>query len=551
MRGGYGISHATLTGNNRLPNPDFGAFTGVSTLLAGSTAGGTPNPGLPVRLSGNAPFISGGSIDATLGTDAEGLVFLNSLGTPGFAINAEGSGKIPYAQNWNLSMSLELFKNTVVEVAYVGNKGTHLYMPFVNINPKNIGFVESLEAQNLNAETAFNDPLGRRNLLGAVVAIQRNSVGSPYFGFNNLLRYFDPSANSIRHAAYIDVQRRFSQGLSFTANYTFGKSIDDASDASPDTRVLATPTTLGQQVSYGLPRSADRSISTFDIKHNFSATAVYDLPFGKGRWLLSDAPKVVNALVGGWSLSSLIRLQGGQPYIPIITDTNRLGGTNRAIRLDIVPGVPLKNPRYSSSCSIGSLCEPYINPAAFMRPSKGSLGNAPRTLDVRSPMQEYFDFSLQKSFALPFSKEGKQRLQFRVDFINAFNHPNFRYTNTGNTPPAFGGLPNEALLAQADINAWLAANPGRTATLAQVNALINNSRIPPFTGQATGALPLNFFHVPIPEGFATTNPNAFDITTLEGLKLFRLRQAYDPNFGALNSAFSQPRYIQFGVKVFF
>ncbi|MGH9881198.1 MAG: carboxypeptidase regulatory-like domain-containing protein, partial [Pyrinomonadaceae bacterium] len=334
VRGGYGLSHLTLTGNNRLPNPDFGAFTGVSTLANGSTVGGTANSTLPVRLTGNPPFISGTSIHTVLGTNSEGLVFMNSLGTPGFAVFPEGSGKVPYSQNWNLSVSFEPFKNTVVEVAYVGNKGTHLYMPFVNLNPKDIDFVESLEGQNINAETTFADPLGRRNLLGAVVAIQRNSVTAPFFGFNNLFRFFDPSANSIRHAGYIDVRRRFSNGLSFTANYTYGKSIDDASDASPDTRTLTTPTSLGQQVSYGLSRSADRSISTFDIKHNFSSTFLYDLPFGRGRWLLKDAPGFVDAVVGGWSIAGLFRLQGGQPYIPIITDTNRLGGTNRAIRLD-------------------------------------------------------------------------------------------------------------------------------------------------------------------------------------------------------------------------
>lgn len=546
IRGGWGISHATLTGNNRLPNPDFGAFTGVSTTATGSTVGGTADTSQPVRLSGNPPFIAGGSIDATLGTNADGLVFLNSLGTPGFVISPEGSEKVPTSTNWNLSVQFEAFKNTVVEVAYVGNKGTHLYMPLVNINPKDIDFVESLEAQNLNAETTFADPLGRRNLLGAVVAIQRNSVTSPYFGFNNLFRFLDPSANSIRHAGYVDIRRRMSRGLSFTANYTYGKSIDDASDASPDVRTLTTPTTLGQQISYGLPRNADRSISTFDIKHNFSTTFVYDLPFGKGREYLTDANSFVNAALGGWSLSGLIRLQGGQPYVPIITDTNRLGGTNRAIRLDLVPGVPILNPRYNyDNCSVGNVCEPYINPAAFMRPAKGSLGTAPRTLDVRAPMQEYFDFSIQKDFPFPFDGDSNRRINFRVDFINAFNHPNMRYTNTGNTPPAFGGLPNEGLLAQGDVNTWNAFAPGRNATLTQVNNLITGARLP------SGALPLDYFHVPIPEGFATTNPNAFDITTLQGLKLYRLRQAYDTNFGALNAAFSQPRYIQFGLRIFF
>ncbi|HEX6731421.1 MAG TPA: hypothetical protein VF074_15460, partial [Pyrinomonadaceae bacterium] len=546
IRGGYGISHATLTGNNRLPNPDFGAFTQVSTLGNGSTVGGTADPTQPVRLTGNPPFIAGSSIDATLGTNAEGLVFTNSLGTPGFVIDAEGSGKVPTSQNWNLSIQFEPWKNTVVEFAYVGNKGTHLYMPLVNINPKDIDFVESLEAQNLNAETAFADPLGRRNLLGAVVTIQRNSVTAPFFGFNNLFRFLDPSANSIRHAGYVDVRRRVGQGLTFTANYTYGKSIDDASDASPDTRTLTTPTTLGQQVSYGVPRNSDRAISTFDIKHNFSSTFVYDLPFGKGRQFLADSSGLVDSVLGGWSVSGLIRLQGGQPYIPIITDTNRLGGVNRSIRLDLVPGVPILNPLYSyDNCSLGNVCEPYINPAAFMRPAKGSLGNAPRTLDVRAPTQEYFDFSIQKSFRFPFSNDGRRRINLRVDFINAFNHPNLRYTNTGNTPPALGGLPNEALLAQADINAWNAFAPGRAANLTQVNNLIVNSRL------TSGALPLDYFRIPIPEGFATTNPNAFDITTLQGLKLYRLRQAYDTNFGALNAAFSQPRYIQFGIRIFF
>ncbi|HKR23534.1 MAG TPA: hypothetical protein VJS17_13115, partial [Pyrinomonadaceae bacterium] len=500
----------------------------------------------PVRLTGNPPFVQGGSIDQTLGTDANGLVFLNSLGTPGFAISNEGSGKVPYAQNWSLSVSLELFRNTIVEFAYVGNKGTHLYMPLVNINPKDIDFVEGLEAQNIAAENTFADPLGRRNLLGAVVAIQRNSITSPFFGFNNLLSFFDPSANSIRHAGYVDVRRRFSGGLSFTANYTYGKSIDDASDSSPDTRTLTTPTTLGQHVSYGEPRSEDRAISTFDIKHNFTSTFIYDLPFGKGRALLSDAPAIVNGVLGGWSMSGVFRLQGGQPFVPFITDTNRLGGTNRAIRLDIIPGVPIKNPLYSGSCSIGAVCEPYINPAAFMRPAKGSLGNAPRTLDIRAPMQEYFDFSIQKNFPFPFGRDERRRINFRVDFINAFNHPNLRYGNTGNTPVGWGNLPNEALLAQADINAWNSFAPGRSATLTQVNNLIINSRL------TSGALPLDFFRVPVPEGFATANPNSFNITTLEGLKLYRLRQAFTPGFGTLGASPPyQPRYIQFGIRIFF
>ena len=436
-----------------MPNPDFGGFQGVSTTPTGSTGALFANQ--PVRLSNNPPALPSATFEQaltnTFGLNSDGLITLNSLGVPGFAYPGDDSGAVPYTQNWNVSLSFELLKNTALEVAYVGNKGTHLYMPLVNLNPRNNAFVELLEANNVAAENAFNDPLQRRNALGAIIQIQRNSVVSPYFGFNTLNRFFDSSANSIRHAGYVELRRRFSDGLSFTANYTYGKSVDDASDASPDVRVLTTGSTLGQ-VFYGAPRSSDRSISSFDIKHNFSSTFVWDLPFGKKGWLFKNVHPVVNQIIGGWSASGIFRLVGGQPYTPFITDTNRLGGTNRSVRLDIVPGVSLKNPLWSRDCPVGAGCEPFLNPAAFMRPPKGSLGNSSRTLDIRAPMQQLFDFSIQKTFPMPFiGGEGKRRINFRVDLLNAFNKPTFRYNNTGNTPFGFGTLPRKPRLPGRNI----------------------------------------------------------------------------------------------------
>jgi len=227
--------------------------------------------------------------------------------------------------------------------------------------------------------------------------------------------------------------------------------------------------------------------------------------------------------------------------------------------------VPLKNPLWSPDCVIGATCEPFINPAAFMRPVKGQLGSAPRTLDIRAPLQEYFDFSLQKDFAIPFSKNEKRKIQFRVDMINAFNHPNFRYVNTGNTPPGFGTFPTElttetepfgtgtraAVITKAEYDAWatfngqpLTSTPAGAAQLAAIRAMVDATRLP------SNALPPDIFHIRIPQGFATRNANSFDITTLEGFKLYRLRQTYDPNFGTL-FAVNNPRYIQFGIRIFF
>jgi hypothetical protein len=546
IRGGYGVSHVPLTGNNRSPNPDFGQFISINNLATGSPAGNSQDSGQPIRLTGNSPVVSGKPLFEQLNVTSDGLVVLNSIAIPGVADTgfSNSSGKVPYSQNWNLSLSFEPFRNTVIEFAYVGNKGTHLFLPLVNINPRNNDFVELLEAQNLNAETAFTDPLGRKNLAGGDITIQRSSVQTPFFGFNILNRFFDPSANSIRHAGYVDIRRRVARGFTFTANYTYGKSIDDASDASPDTRVI---TEVGQtqgHVSYGAARSVDRSVSTFDVVQNFSSTLVLDLPVGRGQRFLKDAPGVVDAVLGGWTISGLFRLQSGYPFLPYITDTNRLGGTTRTIRPNIVEGVPLLNPLWSEGCTLGAQCEPYVNPAAFVRPPKGELGNAPRTLDsVRAPIQEYFDMSFQKSFRWPFAdSEGKRRINFRVDLINAFNHPVFRVGSSGSA--GFTNNPSEALLVQADLNAWLAANPGRTATLTQVNNLIINSRLP------SGALPLDYFSIRVPEGFATRTPQSFDITTLEGLKLFRLRQSYDANFGSLR-ALPISRYVQFGIRIFF
>lgn len=575
VRGGFGISHAPLTGNNRLPNPDFGGFQAVSTTATGSSVGGTADATQPVRLTGNFPVINGVPLDQTFGISPDGLVTTNSIGVVGFAYAGDDSGAVPYSQNWNLSFSFEVFKNMALEVAYVGAKGTHLYMPLTNINPRDINFVEGLEAANINAETTFADPLGRRNALGTVVQIQRNSVTSPFFGFGSLERYFDPSANSIRHAGYVEVRKRFSDGLSFTANYTYGKSIDDASDASPDVRVLTTGTTRGQAY-YGAPRSGDRAISAFDIKHNFNSTFVWDLPFGKDRWLLKNAPGFVDAILGGWTASGVYRLMGGQPYTPFITDTNRLGGLNRSIRMDVVEGQPLLNPLWDRTCPVGAGCEPYLNPAAFKRPAKGSLGNSGRTVDLRSPSQNYFDFSIQKSFKLPFiSDEGRRRINFRVDLLNAFNTPVFRYNNTGNTPFGFGTYPTEfngnecianpglsnctgvgtfrtSTISPAEYDAWANANgqplsstPAGQTILGGIRTMVNGTRLP------TGALPLPFFSIAVPQGFATRAATSFDIRTLEGFKHYRLRQTYDTNFGTLFSPQTNPRYIQFGVRIFF
>ena len=543
-----------MTGNNRSPNPDFGGSVNIGTIATGSAAGGTPDATQPISLSRN-PVLPGttGTLDSILGTDSNGLVFSKSLGIPAFATGgANPNGKVATSQNWNLTVQFEPFRNTVVEVAYVGNKSSHLYLPFVNINPRDVGLIDQMESSGLcatctlqDATGTINDPLSRTNLQGSVITISRASVFTPYLGFDPLNQYFDPSGDAIRHAGYVDVRRRVTRGLTFTANYTYAKSIDTASDSSPDTRTLSTGQAR-EQFSLGGPISQDRALSTFDIKNNFTATGVWDVPLGRHRRFLTNTPGVVNTLVGGWIVSGVLRMPGGLPFLPFITDPNKLGGVlfNRFVRRAA---------------------------AVFMRPVKGTLGNAPRSLDIRSPRQEYFDFSLSKDFPWPFADhDGKRRINFRVDLINAFNHPNFRFNNTGNTPNGLGTFPTEITteavagvnqpITAAEYNNWatlnaqpLSTTPAGAAILAQVRANVNATRQTGPQGAQSGGLPLDFFHVPLPQGFATRDPLSFDIRTLDGFKLYRIRQNYDSSFGTLagSSSILLPRYVQFGIRVFF
>ena len=611
VRGGFGVSHFPINGNNRSAFPDFGGFTepGVAkpNTLGGNISTGALFPTQPFRLTGNNPVQgSSSSLDTLLGTDANGLVFSKAVVIPGIAVdvNDPDYGKVPYSQSWNLAIQWAPFKNSTVEVAYVGNRGVKLYTPQININQRDTNTIGILTANNINPAANVADPLGRLPLLGGTAAIttQVASLFSQYMGYDPLNKYYNAKSSSIRHAGYIDFRRRVSLGLSFTANYTYAKSLDDSSDASPDVRILTSGSVRGQ-VALGGSLDDDYALSAFDTRHAFSSTFTWDLPFGKRRQYLKDAPWYINGPLGGWSLSGVGRIVSGNPFQPFITDANLLGGAlfNRVVRPDIVAGVPLRNPNWSPSCRVGSAgtgtgggCEPYVNPAAFKRPAKGDLGTSPRTVSINEPTRKYLDLSIQKDFPMPWiGDEGRRKINFRIDAINVFNMGNFYFNSRGNTPFGFGTYPVEfngnecianpsapnttgctaataqrsSVISAAEYDTWanfnsrpLSSTAEGQAILGQIRSMVNALRLPPRPGQTSGALPDNFFSIQVPDLFATTNSLSRNITTLEGFKLWRLRNNYDGNFGSLTSgavAFgspnpgTSPRYIQFGIRLIF
>jgi hypothetical protein len=550
LRGGYGLSHAPLTGAARLPGPDFGATQGFASAVPSATV----NPNYVMRLGENPPLIIPQTPAQVINAPANGVVTTNSLyyqqGVGGYAVSA--NYHTPYIQNWNLTISWQANRSTTVELGYTGLKGTRLFMPHENINPKSSGLLDAQNAANVNTTNTINDPLGRVNpSTGRVLTVQNGSLGSPYLGFSSLYVLYDASANSIRHGGYVSMQHRVSRGLSFTANYTWAKSIDDASSSGGDKNVLtAVNGQTDGQVAFGAPRYLDRSVSTFDQRHVINSTLIYDLPFGRGRSLFNGVWKPVDFVVGGWTVSAIERVNSGFPYLPALADANQIGDLTHTARPDMLAGVPLINPLWDRNCPTGNGCQPYVNPAAFMRPALGKLGSAPRSLDgVRGPWAQNLDLSLQKSFRL--GESGKRRIQFRADALNLLNHPVFRVfpNNAGGTD--FMGAPSTAALTAADYNTWATANnqPASTTTagaalLNQINANVNAQK------NAAGVLPINFFSVPLPQNFYGKAAASYDITTIDGFKLFRLRQAYNTSFGDLYQR-GGSRYVQLGLKIYF
>jgi hypothetical protein len=549
------MSHAPISGFTQLPSPDFGAtntsFTVCPTTTTGST---TAQPSYMMRLGENPPILTPATVTQQVygasGPPANGLSYANSLYYQqtfgGFAVSQ--NYHTPYVNNWSFIASWQAAATTAVEFGYTGNQGIHLFMPAENINPKNSDMLSAQLNANVSSTATINDPLGRINpLTGKVLTVQNGTLGSPYLGFSSLNLYYDSSANSIRHAAYVNVTRRVGRGLTFIANYTFAKSIDDASSAGGDKNILTTGQ-VGGQVAFGGTRAADRSVSTYDQTHVMHASTIYDLPFGKGRHFLNSTWKPLDYLVGGWTATALARVNTGFPFMDYLSDTNQLGDATHTARPNIVSGVPIINPLWSSSCPVGSGCQPYLNPAAFERPALGQLGNAPRTIGgARGPLQEYFDLSIQKNFRIG----ERLRLQVRADALNVFNHPVFAvYPNNGGGAD-FMGAPSTATLTTAAYNTWAAANnqPLQSTT---AGAAIYNGIVNMVNAQKTsaGALPANFFTTPLPSNFYGTNANAYDITTLQGYKMYQLRNAYSTSFGDLYQSGSS-RYMQVGVKLYF
>jgi len=263
-------------------------------------------------------------------------------------------------------------------------------------------------------------------------ANQANLVQFPDFGRGS--SYAATQGNSHYHALQTKVEKTYANGMNFLVAYTFSKTLSDAGDLLNGGSVAGyrAPSVPGLGIHY------DYGLAGFDIRNVFHFSGGYELPFGKGKHYASDATGIQNQLIGGWSLIWSATLQGGQPIglscpngtaAGLGCDDLRVAGQPLDLGLHTDANGKLNwfgNPKaFAQPCVLGPGGVPTASPTGCV-PLTGAAALGALT-QVPGPGFHRLDFSVFKNFDI---KE-RLKLQFRTEFFNVLNHPNFNAPNFG------------------------------------------------------------------------------------------------------------------------
>jgi hypothetical protein len=334
--------------------------------------------------------------------------------------------KLAKVQQFNVNLERQIPGNVVLTVGYAGSRGNHILVAGNNLN--------TFGPSNCSAGTIGCNPDGTPFSPGF-------AVGNSVLGF---VDYGKTTYDSLQVKAETKASR---YGLYALIGYTYSHTYDNGlSDG------------LGSLLSapyFPLPNwsKLDWAPSQIDLRNSFTASVIYDLPFGKGKKFGNQWNNVTNSVLGGWQLTVIEKITSGFPD-PLIDSSNQSGvffnnggnGNNfnrpdqiaNPYKAGIVAANP--NPLCQSTVSQGGLAPDHLsdsgstfNPCAFT-PAIGHLGNASR-LPVYGPGFVNTDFSVIKQFALPWENMG---LNFRAEFFNLFNHAQFGLPVNDISAPGFG-----------------------------------------------------------------------------------------------------------------
>lgn len=492
----------------QLPSTNnLGLFTTVSNT---TPTGGfsTSNPQLPPAPVASFPVSQRANFIANTGANL--VHFDSNLATP-------------YVVGWHLAVERELWSRTSLAIRYVGNRAMKL-LRFTDINEidllnnpysSSVGRVANILTEFRNAQTNLaisiangaGNNFSNQGLPGQVplpifqalfqgvstasgfgnatfiTQLQENQIGAmfdtlrrsntyrvnreTFFPLNffvanpwaNLALLSENSSWSYYHGLELEANRRFAQGIFFGFNYTFGKVLTDQ-------RFLTSQTEFQSYRSLR-NRGLDRNRAPFDVTHTISANAIYELPFGRGKWLASGVHPGLDKIIGGWSLQTFIRWNTGAPFT-LWSGRNTTGALigQPAVLRNITPkqlqkyigtfktpnGVFWLNPNsgllnISGSTSTAVLCTPGQTTPCFAHPGAGEEGNAPY-FGLNAPSFWNVDFSVIKRTSIPSISE-RFNLEIRFEGFNALNHPNF-VTLVGSNQsgsiasPTFGQMTGQA-----------------------------------------------------------------------------------------------------------
>src|SRR5882724_3047790 len=362
-----------------------------------------------LRLSGNPPWTTvvnsnwGGDGASKLSDDPT----FRSLDTinPGLKSNVAGVSnstgfnavdenfRPPESWQWNITVSREILKNTVAEVSYIGNHGSHIWRRGVHLNEV---------------------PPEKR---AAVVAAHTQAVADANRIFPNLgpITMSESNGDSDYKALQVWINRRFTNRLSWQVAYTWSHATSNVP-----------LTSFTSQTTDPFNFNLDRGDSDLDRRHILVTNAVYALPTFKNKGSL------VSALLGNWQLNGIVSVLSG---IPLDVTTGQSGldfgfaaASPGGYRPDLVPGVPI----YLN----GADKTKYLNPAAFKLPALGQFGNLRRGF-IRQPGLFNVDFSVAKNWKV----RERYGIQFRAEMFNLFNRTNFNgFVSNLNAGSSFGTL---------------------------------------------------------------------------------------------------------------
>jgi hypothetical protein len=214
------------------------------------------------------------------------------------------------------------------------------------------------------------------------------------------------------HALNVSVLKRAARGLTFKANYSFGKVID------LNSAILA-PSGENEPQDLFSPynRRMNRGVAAYSLQHQFNTNFSYQLPFGSGQRFAGGASGWVNHLIGGWQWNGIVTAQGGFPFTP------QIGFNNTGTGDQNVADVPNLNPNFHGPVILGTV-DHYFDPRAFSMPTAGTFGNVARG-SFRGPGL----FDVDTSFFKRIPIRESVTLQFRAEAFNVLNHPNFAFPN--------------------------------------------------------------------------------------------------------------------------